>query len=169
MNTLDRIIVSLCGELPGLSVLVSPAQADDTLVTTHSHYTVAETIDRIVRAVTGKGMLLFARPIMRTRRGRSGWKCLPTELLIFGNPKGGRPFMLAAPTVVIDLPMKALAWQDQAWRVWLTYNAPALLSVRHGLAAALAVRLDPVGHGWSAPWTNDGRCMLCVGKNPEED
>ncbi|MBP9633590.1 MAG: DUF302 domain-containing protein, partial [Nitrospira sp.] len=74
-----------------------------------------------------------------------GLEMPPTELLLFGNPRGGTALMLAAPTVAIDLPMKALAWQDQVGRVWLTYNAPALLPVRHGLAAELAARLDPVG------------------------
>ena len=59
--------------------------------------------------------------------------------------EGVTALMLAAPTVAIDLPMKALAWQDQVGRVWLTYNAPALSPVRHGLAAELAARLDPVG------------------------
>ncbi|HQV47491.1 MAG TPA: DUF302 domain-containing protein, partial [Nitrospira sp.] len=121
------------------------AHADDTLVTKQSHYTVAETIDRIARAVTDKGMLLFARINHADEARKVGLEMPPTELLLFGNPRGGTALMLAAPTVAIDLPMKALAWQDQVGRVWLTYNAPALLPVRHGLAAELAARLDPVG------------------------
>lgn len=144
MNTCDRIIVGLCGVLLGLG-LMSPAHADDTLVTKQSHYTVGETIDRIERAVTDKGMLLFARINHADEARKAGLEMPPTELLLFGNPKGGTALMLAAPTVAIDLPMKALAWQDRAGRVWLTYNAPALLPVRHGLAAELAARLDPVG------------------------
>lgn len=145
MNTCDRIIVGLCGVLLGLLVRMSPAHADDTLVTKQSHYTVAETIDRIARAVTDKGMLLFARINHADEARKVGLEMPPTELLLFGNPGGGTALMLAAPTVAIDLPMKALAWQDQVGRVWLTYNAPALLPVRHGLAAELAARLDPVG------------------------
>ena len=145
MNTRDRIIVGLCGVLLGLLVLVSPAHADDTLVTKQSHYTVAETIDRIARAVTDKGMFLFARINHADEARKVGLEMPPTELLLFGNPRGGTALMLAAPTVAIDLPMKALAWQDQVGRVWLTYNAPALSPVRHGLAAELAARLDPVG------------------------
>jgi uncharacterized protein (DUF302 family) len=145
MNTRGRIIVGLCGVLPGLLVLVSQTHADETLVTKPSHYTVAETIDRIERAVTDKGMRLFARINHADEARKVGLEMPPTELLIFGNPKGGTPLMLAAPTVAIDLPMKALAWQDQVGRVWLTYNAPALSPVRHGLAAELAARLDPVG------------------------
>lgn len=145
MNTCGRIIVGLCSVLLGLLVLVSQTHADGTLVTKRSHYTVAETIDRIERAVTDKGLLLFARIDHANEARKVGLEMPPAELLIFGNPKGGTPLMLAAPTVAIDLPMKALAWQDQVGRVWLTYNAPALLPVRHGLAAELAARLDPVG------------------------
>ena len=145
MNTGGRIIVGLCSVLLGLVVLVSRSHADDTLVTKRSHYTVAETIDRIERAVTDKGLLLFARINHADEARRVGLEMPPTELLIFGNPKGGTALMLAAPTVAIDLPMKALAWQDQVGRVWLTYNAPALSPVRHGLAAELAAKLDPVG------------------------
>ncbi len=145
MNTCGRIIVGLCSVLLGLLVLVSQTHADGTLVTKRSHYTVAETIDRIERAVTDKGLLLFARIDHANEARKVGLEMPPAELLIFGNPKGGTPLMLAAPTVAIDLPMKALAWQDQAGRVWLTYNASALLAVRHGLATELAARLDPVG------------------------
>ena len=145
MNTCGRIIVGLCSVLLGLLVLVSQTHADGTLVTKRSHYTVAETIDRIERAVTDKGLLLFARINHANEARKVGLEMPPAELLIFGNPKGGTPLMLAAPRVAIDLPMKALAWQDQAGRVWLTYNASALLAVRHGLATELAARLDPVG------------------------
>ncbi|MBL8072514.1 MAG: DUF302 domain-containing protein, partial [Nitrospira sp.] len=112
MNTGGRIIVGLCSVLLGLVVLVSRSHADDTLVTKRSHYTVAETIDRIERAVTDKGLLLFARINHADEARRVGLEMPPTELLIFGNPKGGTALMLAAPTVAIDLPMKALAWQD---------------------------------------------------------
>ena len=145
MNTCGRIIVGLCSVLLGLLILVSQTHADGTLVTKRSHYTVAETIDRIERAVTDKGLLLFARINHANEARKVGLEMPPAELLIFGNPKGGTPLMLAAPTVAIDWPMKALAWQDQAGRVWLTYNASALLAVRHGLATELAARLDPVG------------------------
>jgi uncharacterized protein (DUF302 family) len=58
-------------------------------------------------------------------------------MLIFGNPKAGTPLMLAAPSVAIDLPLKALAWQDGSGRVWLSYNAPEYLKRRHGLPETL--------------------------------
>jgi hypothetical protein len=90
MNTCDRIIVGLCGVLLGLLVRMSPAHADDTLVTKQSHYTVAETIDRIARAVTDKGMLLFARINHADEARKVGLEMPPTELLLFGNPKAAR-------------------------------------------------------------------------------
>ncbi len=169
MKPCERIIIGLYGLLLGLSALVSPAYADSTLMTKQSHYSVAETIDRIARAVTDKGMTLFARINHAEEARQVGLEMPPTELLIFGNPKGGTALMVATPTVAIDLPMKALAWQDQAGRVWLTYNAPALLPARHGLAAELAARLDPVGKllAWvveSLRWH-----QRCVGKRDEED
>ncbi|MEW6247503.1 MAG: DUF302 domain-containing protein [Nitrospirota bacterium] len=74
-----------------------------------------------------------------------GLEMKPTELLIFGDPKGGTALMKAKPTVAIDLPMKALAWQDKDGNVWLTYNSPVLLQERHGLPTELADKLDPVG------------------------
>ena len=69
----------------------------------------------------------------------------PTELLIFGNPKGGTALMIARPTAAIDLPMKALAWEDADGKVWLTFNSPELLQKRHGIPVEIASSLTPVG------------------------
>ena len=66
-------------------------------------------------------------------------------VLLFGNPKGGTPLMIARPTVAIDLPLKALVWEDERGATWLTYNLPGLLVRRHGLDLALAARLAPAG------------------------
>ncbi|MEK6804219.1 MAG: DUF302 domain-containing protein [Nitrospirota bacterium] len=145
MKRSDRMMCLVCSLLLGLCTLVSPAQADGTLMTKPSRYSVAETINRVERVVTEKGMRLFARIDHADEARKVGLEMPPAELLIFGNPLGGTALMLAAPTVAIDLPMKALAWQDKAGRVWLTYNTAALLPLRHGLAAELAARLDPVG------------------------
>ena len=68
----------------------------------------------------------------------------PAELLIFGNPKGGTAVMVVKPPAAIDLPMKALAWEDKEGNVWLTYNSSQLLQERHGVPADLVARLDPV-------------------------
>ncbi|MEP7152016.1 MAG: DUF302 domain-containing protein [Nitrospira sp.] len=145
MKAIDRIIVGLGGLLLGLSVAVSPSHADSTVITKPSRYSVSETIDRIGKVVTDKGMTLFVRINHAEEARKVGLEMLPTELLIFGNPKGGTALMVEKPTVAIDLPMKALAWEDRAGRVWLTYNAPSLLHVRHGLPEVSAARLDPVG------------------------
>lgn len=121
------------------------AHADGNLVIKPSNYSVADTIDRIEKAVTAKGMKIFARIDHSGEARNVGLEMKPTQLLIFGNPKGGTTLMMARPTVAIDLPMKALAWEDKDGKVWLTYNAPELLQERHGLPGELAARLEPVG------------------------
>lgn len=146
MKPVDRKVVVLCSLLMGLFALVPLSHADSTVITKPSRYSVAETIDRVEKAVTDKGMKLFARINHAAEAKKAGLEMPPTELLIFGNPTGGTALMVVTPTVAIDLPMKALAWQDQVGRVWLTYNAPALLPARHGLPEELAARLDPVGN-----------------------
>jgi uncharacterized protein (DUF302 family) len=70
----------------------------------------------------------------------------PTQLLIFGNPKGGTPVMLAAPTAAIDLPFKALAWQDGEGKVWLSYNEVAYLERRFGLTTDDVKTIAPMGN-----------------------
>ena len=75
----------------------------------------------------------------------TGLKMLPTKLLIFGNPKAGTPLMIAAPTVAIDLPLKALAWQDADAKVWLSYNAPEYICERHGVPPGLLMNIGGIG------------------------
>jgi uncharacterized protein (DUF302 family) len=128
-----------------VSLSAGAAHAGGNVVTKPSKYSVQETIDRIEKAVTAKGMKIFARIDHSGEARNVGLDMKPTVLLIFGNPKGGTALMIARPTAAIDLPMKALAWEDQEGRVWLTYNAPELLQERHGLPAELAARLEPVG------------------------
>ena len=69
----------------------------------------------------------------------------PTQLLIFGNPKAGTPLMIASPSIAIDLPLKALAWQDATGRVWLSYNTPEYLKERHGLPENLVKNISAIG------------------------
>lgn len=98
-----------------------------------SPYSVPETVDRLVTVVRSKGMTVFARLDHAAEAEKVGLKLRPTQLLIFGNPKGGTPLMVAAPTVAIDLPFKAIAWQDAEGKVHLGYNAPSYLKERHGI------------------------------------
>ena len=116
-----------------------------TVIIKPSNYSVPETIGRIEKAVTAKGMQIFARIDHSGEARKVGLTMRPTELLIFGNPKGGTALMVARPTAAIDLPMKALAWEDEEGKVWLTYNSPELLHDRHGVPTELTSKLDPVG------------------------
>lgn len=138
----------LNGFLCGLTVaplLAGTAHAGSTLLTKSSKYSVPETISRIEQAVTAKGMQIFARIDHGGEAKKVGLVMRPTELLIFGNPKGGTALMVARPTAAIDLPMKALAWEDPDGQVWLTYNSPELLYERHGVPMELTSKLDQVG------------------------
>jgi uncharacterized protein (DUF302 family) len=121
------------------------AHAGSNLVTKPSKYSVPETIDRIERVITAKGMQIFVRIDHSGQAKKVGLTMRPTELLIFGNPKGGTALMVARPTAAIDLPMKALAWEDADGKVWLTYNSPGLLEERHDMPAELTSRLNPIG------------------------
>ena len=146
MKFLNELLKGLlCTSLMVASLSVGAAQAAGNLVTKPSKYSVPETIDRIEKAITAKGMQIFARINHGGEAKNVGLEMKPTELLIFGNPKGGTALMVVRPTVAIDLPMKALAWEDKDGKVWLTYNAPELLKERHGVPAELAARLEPVG------------------------
>ncbi|GGA56848.1 hypothetical protein GCM10011507_05200 [Edaphobacter acidisoli] len=98
-----------------------------------SPYTVPETIDRLASILQAKGMAIFARVDHSGEAAKVGLTMPPTQLLIFGNPRGGTPIMLAAPLSAIDLPLKALAWQDAAGKVWLSINDPRYLQTRFAL------------------------------------
>jgi len=141
----STVIMLLCASLTVMFLSVSSAQGGGDLVTKPSKYSVPETIDRIEKAVRAKGMKIFVRINHAGEAKSVGLDMKPTEMLVFGNPKGGTALMVARPTVAIDLPMKALAWEDQGGKVWLTYNSPQLLQARHGVSEELAARLLPVG------------------------
>jgi uncharacterized protein (DUF302 family) len=146
MRFLHELVKSLlCMSMTLAAVSPGTAQTGGNVVTKPSKYSVSETIDRIERAVTAKGMKIFARIDHGGEAKHVGLEMRPTQLLIFGNPKGGTALMVARPTAAIDLPMKALAWEDKDGKVWLTYNSPELLKDRHGVPEELTSKLDPVG------------------------
>jgi len=101
------------------------------LITQPSHYSVTKTLNRLERVVKAKGFTIFARINHAAAAKRDGLTMQPEQVLIFGNPKGGTPLMAASPTVGIDLPLKALAWESANGKVWLTYNTAAYLKHRH--------------------------------------
>jgi uncharacterized protein (DUF302 family) len=104
------------------------------IVSIPSKFSVPETLDRLTAVLEAKGIRVFARIDHSGEAEKVGLKMPPTQLLIFGNPKGGTPVMLAAPTSAIDLPLKALAWQDAEGKVWLSYNDPEYLRRRFALS-----------------------------------
>jgi uncharacterized protein (DUF302 family) len=109
--------------------------ADNGLITLASAHDVKTTIDRLESAVKAKGLRVFARIDHGAGAMAAGLKLRSTELLIFGNAKGGTPLMQSQQTIGIDLPLKALAWEDAAGKRWLTYNDPVWLAARHELSA----------------------------------
>lgn len=117
-----------------LALLAFPTLAADGLIALKSPYAAKATMDRLEAALKDKGLTVFARIDHAAGAAKIGKELRATELLIFGNPQGGTPFMECSQTLGIDLPLKALVWQDQAGQVWLGYNDPAYLAARHGVA-----------------------------------
>src|SRR5271156_5845043 len=108
--------------------------ADNGLVTVKSAHGVKDTVDRLAADGTAKGMKVVARIDHAQGASAVGLALRPTELLIFGNAKGGTPLMQSRQAIGIDLPLKALAFEDADSTVWLCYNDPAWLAARHGVA-----------------------------------
>jgi len=109
-------------------------KSGDGIISKPSKSSVPETLDRLEAILRAKGITIFARIDHSGEAEKVGMKMPPTQVLIFGNPKGGTPLMLAAPTSAIDLPLKALAWQDSDGSVWLSYNDPEYLKRRFGVS-----------------------------------
>jgi uncharacterized protein (DUF302 family) len=103
------------------------------LVTTSSKFDPKETADRLVAGIAKRGMSVFARIDHAAAAAGVGMELRPTEVFLFGSPKGGTPLMQAEQTMGIDLPLKVLVWQDEAGQVWLSYNDPRWLGKRHGV------------------------------------
>jgi uncharacterized protein (DUF302 family) len=104
------------------------------LITHASPYSVPETLDRLEAILRAKNITVFARIDHSGEAAKAGLTMPPTQLLIFGNPQGGTPIMVAAPLAAIDLPLKALAWQDASGKVWLSINDPHYLQNRYDLS-----------------------------------
>ena len=108
--------------------------AADGLTTLRSSYGPKDTMTRLEAEVTARGMTVFARIDHAAGAAGVGLSLQPTELLIFGNAKAGTPLMQTVQTTGIDLPLKALVWEDASGNTWLSYNDPAWLAQRHGVA-----------------------------------
>lgn len=116
--------------------------AAEGLTTVKSGYDPKETMDRLEADVRAKGLTVFARIDHTAGATAVGLTLRPTELMIFGNARGGTPLMQAAQTIGIDLPLKALVWQDASGDTWLSYNDPSWLAKRHGLGPQVAVPIN---------------------------
>jgi uncharacterized protein (DUF302 family) len=123
---------------------------DNGVVTVPSNFPVHETITRLMTAVTSKGMTIFAVVDHGDGAEIAGMSLRPTQLVLFGNPKGGTPLMQENQTAGIDLPLKALAWEDAHGKAWVSYNAPSWIAQRHGLGAASAAAVEAMTAGLSA-------------------
>jgi uncharacterized protein (DUF302 family) len=108
------------------------AGAAEGLVATESPHSVEGTMERLEKNARSRDLEIFARIDHADGAAKIGETMRPTALLVFGNPKGGTPFMQCAQTIGIDLPLKALVWQDANGRVWLGYDDPAYIAERHG-------------------------------------
>ncbi len=141
-----------CCVIALLSILLcsGAALAANGLVTVQSSHSVAETGDRLEKVLAEKGMTVMARINHAAGAEKAGMDLPATELVIFGNPKVGTPLMQCSRTVAIDLPQKALIWEDAEGQVWLAYNDPEYLGARHDLGEACAPVLAKVSKALAA-------------------
>jgi uncharacterized protein (DUF302 family) len=119
--------------------------AENGMVHLRSPYSVPETLTRLEAVLAGKELTVFAQVDHSGEAEKVALKMRPTQVILFGNPKGGTPVMVAAPTSAIDLPLKALVWEDAEGTVWLSYNSPEYLKQRHNIPDELLRNIAGVG------------------------
>jgi uncharacterized protein (DUF302 family) len=140
-----QFVVFIVGFALPASAGGNPIEKKNGIVDIPSNHSVDQTVERLKDILQSKGITLFALIDHSGEAQKVGMKMPPTKLLIFGNPKGGTPLMLAAPSVAIDLPLKILVWEDSQGKVWLSYNSPDYLQERHGLPKDLLQNIAVVG------------------------
>jgi uncharacterized protein (DUF302 family) len=119
--------------------ITTTAHSADGMVEVKSAHAPKATLDRFEAAAKERGLTVFARIDHAAGAAKVGKTLRATELLIFGNPQGGTPLMECAQSAGIDLPLKALAWEDAQGQSWLSWNDPAWIAQRHGAASCPAV------------------------------
>jgi uncharacterized protein (DUF302 family) len=122
-----------------------PELPDNGLDHLSSPHSVLETLARLEVIVREKGLTIFAEIDHSGEAAKVGLQMQPTKLLIFGNAKSGTPLMIASPSIAIDLPLKALVWEDTDGKVWLSYNTPVYLKERHALPENLLQNIAGIG------------------------
>ena len=125
--------------ITALILMTSLVYADTGLINVKSAHDAKTTADRLENTLKQKGMTVFARINHAAGAQKVGQKLRPTELVVFGNPKVGTPLMQCRQTAAIDLPQKALIWEDEEGQVWLSYNDPNYLVERHGITGCSEV------------------------------
>ncbi|HEY2677660.1 MAG TPA: DUF302 domain-containing protein [Steroidobacteraceae bacterium] len=118
--------------------------AEQGIVRIPAHYPALQTLDRLQSLLKERGVMIFARIDFSGDAQRAGLTMRPQQMLIFGNPKAGTPLMVAAPTAGLDLPLKALVWEDEKGSAWIAYNDPQYVVRRHGLAPGMSANLAAV-------------------------
>jgi uncharacterized protein (DUF302 family) len=126
------------------------AVAKDGLVTLESRHSAVETAERVKAEIEKRGMSVFTRIDHAAAARAAGMALRPTEVLLFGDPRAGTPLMQADQTIGIDLPLKLLIWEDADGKVWLSYNDPVWLGVRHRLPGSAGERLKAMAAGLQA-------------------
>jgi uncharacterized protein (DUF302 family) len=124
-----------CGE--DKEAAMATTAPDNGIIDKSSSHSVDHTVEKLKGILQAMGVTLFALVDHSGEAEKAGMKMRPTKLLIFGNPKGGTPVMLAAPSSAIDLPLKILVWEDDLGKVWLSYNSPSYLQGRHSIPPEL--------------------------------
>jgi uncharacterized protein (DUF302 family) len=114
-----------------------PAMSDNGIISKTSNHSVDEVVEKLKGILQAKNITLFALVDHSGEAAKAGLKMPPTKLLIFGNPKGGTPLMLASPSIAIDLPLKILVAEDANGKAQVSYNSPAYLKQRHNLPEEL--------------------------------
>ena len=129
--------------LLALSIMfsVNPVAAAEGMISLPSAYNVEETADRMEQILNKKGMTIFKRIKHSEGASSVGIELRDTELIIFGNPEVGSPLMKCRQSVAIDLPQKALIWEDDKAKVWISYNDPMYLEKRHNISGCEEVIL----------------------------
>jgi uncharacterized protein (DUF302 family) len=111
------------------------------IISIESRHTVDATLEKLKGILDAQGVKIFALVDHSGEAEKAGMQMRNTKLLVFGNPKGGTPLMLASPTAALDLPLKILIWEDARGKVWLTYNSVEFIRQRHHLTPALAANI----------------------------
>jgi uncharacterized protein (DUF302 family) len=128
----------------GVSFMNTSVAAESGIVRIDSHHSVAQTAERLETLLKERGIQVFAHLDFTADAARAGLTMRAEQLLIFGNPKAGTPLMQAEPTVGLDLPLKALIWEDASGHVSIAYNDPQYVLRRHGLPATFSANISAV-------------------------